>query len=207
MNTILKQRNFLTKKEFELTDKSLKVSISKPFSFLEDEFTFEQINYKLRREKKPKVSSLIISIILSVFLIVALVSHFSEKNGSGINDIYFYLILLLISTFITYATFKNVINLALFDNRYLSFFANSPNRKTVENFLDLIKIEQKKYLLSRYAKADPYLNTEQLSNNLKWLWDKKVINDIELNELRSQLIGNRYDENRSVGFKINPKDN
>ncbi len=69
-------------------------------------------------------------------------------------------------------------------------------------FINNLFAEQKKYLINRYAKHDPYLSVDQVNTNLKWLWDRKIIDDQELNDLRSKLLP-KPNTNDTVGFKIN----
>jgi hypothetical protein len=106
---------------------------------------------------------------------------------------------------ITYFTYEKLINLSLTDRRIIALYQNSPNEKEVSDFLDLLKKEQKTFLLWRYAKHDPYVSTEQLAGNLSWLYDRNIINENELDQLRSNLLGKNNDG--QVGFKFNQVDN
>ena len=205
MSAILKQRYFLLKKEFELNDRSLKIKISTPLSFVEDEINFEDVILKITRKKVPNFIFLGLSMCLFIAIIITVCSHFFEKNGSGIDDILVYVVLFIIFSLLLVFTYENEIKILLFNGKYLSFYPNSPTKEEVLNFIEKLKTTHKECLLNRYAKADPYLSPEQLSNNLKWLWERKVIDDTELHELKSQLLP-KSGGGSSVGFKFNPMD-
>jgi hypothetical protein len=206
MPAILKQRNFFVTKRFEITDNSLKVAIKKPLSYIEDEFTFEEITKKVIRKKSPNLFTLVPGIVCLIGVIITVYSHLYEEKGSSIGDILFYIILsaglLTISAF----NFENIINLILSDRRSLAFYANSPSKHEVNDFLELLSSEQKNYFLNRYAKADPYVSAEQLAINLKWLRERNAIDDKELEELRIQILP-KPNTSSSMGFKIDPSSN
>lgn len=205
MDNVLKQRNFLSTKIFELTDESLIIKISKPLNYAEFQYNFEDISLRITRNKKPNQIILILCIMLFVLISIAIFSHFFDKDGSSWADIMFYCIPLSISLFLLYVTFENEVNVILNNVGYISFYANSPNRSQVDEFLSLMKEKQKKYLLHKYATLDPYLTDEQLANNLKWLRDRNIINESELEHLRSSLL-QKY-PNATLGFKFNTDNN
>jgi len=206
MGAILKQRNLFITREFEISDRFLKVNISKPLSSIEDEFNLEDISTKTVRKRSPNKVLMYISLALLVFMLITIISHFTEKDGSSLLDILVYAILFVPSLFLFYITYQNVVHLILNDKRYLIFYANSPTKLEVDEFLENIKQNQKKYLLNRYAKQDPYVSDEQLANNLQWLYDRKIITETEFEELRSKLLP-KIGSNLSVGFKFNPGNN
>lgn len=205
MSTILKQRFYFVTKRFEITSNSLKMDIKNPLNYIEDEFAFEEISKKLTRRKSPNLFTVVPGLACLVATFITTYSHFYQKDGNSVADIMMYAVpgavLLMISAF----NFKNIINLMLHDKRTVPFYADSPTKTEVDDFLAQILAEQKKYMLARYAKADPYLSVEQSSNNLQWLRDRNIINDFELEELRIKILPKPG--NSSVGFKFKPGSN
>ena len=201
MNPTLRQRRFFLTKAFEISNKSLKVKISTPISSVEDEIDFENISTKYSRKKLPKTVWLIFSALAFIAILIAIFSHFLDKNGSSISDIMFYVVLFIAFITLLYLTYENEIIVPLYIGKSLSFYSNSPSKKEVDDFIELLKVEHKNYLLRRYGEHSVYLTEEQMSNNLKWLWERKVITDDELQSLREKIL--EKPNNNQVGFLFN----
>lgn len=199
---ILKQRNLLTTQIFEITDKSLKFQHKRPLHFFENEYSFEEVGTKVIYQKKPYLPGVIASFFS---FLLALILFFSYLNDSRDTPLYSVLIcigIFILLLIITYLKQENLAKLFLTNGFPITFYGNSPSETDVSAFLKVFFAEQKRYLINRYAKADPYLSVEQVSNNLKWLWDRKIIEDEELSELRIKLLP-KPAGNDAVGFKIN----
>lgn len=56
MPEALNQRNIFTIRTFQLDEKSLKITVKKPFKYYEEEFSFEDIDNKTFRKKIPTES-------------------------------------------------------------------------------------------------------------------------------------------------------
>ncbi|QKJ30065.1 hypothetical protein HQ865_09945 [Mucilaginibacter mali] len=200
METILKQRRFIVTKLFELTDRSLKVTVSTLTSSNAIEIDFENITTKISHQKGPKRIPTIFTGLSLAGLIICILSHFLEKNGSKTEDVLFYFVVFVACALITYLSYENELNLLLIHGTKLTFFANSPTKKTVEDFLSLIKKHQKEYLLNRYATADDLLSQEQLATNLRWLLERNIIDSEECEVLKQKLIIPKTEHVKTVGF-------
>lgn len=206
MPTILKQRNFLASKIFEITDKSLRVISKTPFSYFENEFSFEELGTKTIHQKKPYLPGLIGCFLSLAVTIIVLFAYINNSKEDPFYEVLYCLSFFLFMAFITYLNHENLLTMFLYNGLPLIFFRSSPNKTEVDNFLMSLYAEQKKYLLNRYAKTDPYLTFEQIGLNLKWLWDRKIITDDELNNYRLKLLPKPKNIG-SVGFNINPSSN
>ena len=206
MVNILRQRFLFVTKIFEITDNSLKVRTSRPFNYFEGEFAFENITKRVVWRKKVNRYILFATVGCLIGLCITIFSHLYEKDGSSVSDILFYTILSIPFLAAFFLTYVNIIYLYLHDGRCLAFYGHLPKRIKVETFINELFTKQKEYLLDRYARADPYLSDEQVGNNLKWLWDRKIISDAELSELRAQLLPDPNIINR-LGFKFYPSAN
>jgi hypothetical protein len=205
MSAILKQRNLFVTKRFEIAHNCIKVAIKSPISYFEDEIAFEDIGRKSIRKKSHNLFLLIPGLLAIVGVIVTVYSHFFEEKGSSAEDILVYLVLAILFLTISAFAFENVITFTTYNYKIITFYANSPVKVEVDNFVEQMLAQQKKYLLNRYGKADPYLSSEQLAVNLKWLRDRNVINDAELDELRIKILPKPGGS--SVGFQFNPGSN
>ncbi|MES2112552.1 MAG: hypothetical protein V4577_27610 [Bacteroidota bacterium] len=206
MSTILKQRNFVLTQIFEITDNSLIVRSKTPTGFSEAQFRFEDITKQTYRVKKAKTMS-IIGFCCSFFITIVLYFSWIDNSkemplamvaGAGCVTI----ICALGAFFIR----ENYIQLFLVNGSFLKFFATSPNSKEVDEFMEIFFEQQKKYLLGRYARADEYLNPEQLSAGLQWLWNRNFIEDEELNELRLKILP-KPSPSSPMGFQFNQSPN
>lgn len=206
MPSILKQRHFIVSKIFEITDKSLIFKQKTPFSYIENEFTFEELGNKVFHQKKPYIPSLILAFVSFFVSILLFRFYIGNSKDTPLSAVLIALLVCTVFLVFSYLINENFINIYLFNGLPLSFYGYSRTKPQVLNFIDELFAEQKKYLVNRYAKYDPYLSVEQINTNLKWLWDRKIIDDKELNDLRSKLLP-KPNTNDGVGFKINPSSN
>jgi hypothetical protein len=206
MPAILKQRKLFVTKIFEITDNSLKMKISKPMGMVEMEFSFEEISRKTIRRKALNLWSTIVAALFIIGILITTYSHFTEKKGSSVYDILFYLAFAVLFISLAIIRFENDVTVILHDKKGISFYANKPSRNEVEQFITTLHSTQKAYYLKKYARDDSYISAEQLSENLTWLYNIDIIKQFELEELRSRLIGKRNDGS-SVGFTFNNPSN
>ncbi len=206
MALILKQHKLFVTKIFEIKDHSLGVNIKNLAGHIQYDLTFEEISNRVIRRKSHHLFTLIPAVLLFICLIMTCFSHFFEDKGSSWEDILVFGILCLIFICLATLNFENVVEINLYNMGKLSFYAKLPSKITVDEFIMLFLKKQKEYLVSRYAKADPYVSAEQLATNLKWLRDKNIINDEELDNFRINILP-KPGGGSSAGFKFNPSSN
>jgi hypothetical protein len=205
MSLILKQRKLFSTKIFEIKDNSFRVEAKSFGGHTEYELKYEEITNRVIRRKMQHLYTLIPCILLFVLVLITLCSHLLEAKGSSWEDILLYAFLFLVFLVLAIFNFENVVEVHLFGTGKLLFYANSPNKIAVDNFITSLLKKHKEYLLNRYAKADPYTSPEQLAVNLNTLRDRNIIDDEELENLRNKLIPKPGAG--SVGFKITPSSN
>jgi hypothetical protein len=189
MNAILKQKKIFIRRQFELTDKSLKIKITKPFNdVLENEISLEEISRTIIRRKFPNIVPFLIAVAMLVGVIITIISHFFDRNGSNIFDIGFYVVAFTISLFINYFAYQNNISIILNHGGLIVFDYAKANQIEADEFLILLRDRQKQFLLNKYASLNSGLSNEQLNSNLYLLWERNIIDDIELDKLRKELI-------------------
>jgi len=200
MSHILNQRRILTKRYFELTDNSLKISVTKPFKYYEEEFSFEQLGSKVFRKRSFNRYAMIGVVISLIGLLVTVIGNLSGDKTITFSDMLFYMLLFVIISAVLYITATNTTNLWLMDKRYIAFYLNSPNKNDVKNFTDSILSEQKKYLINKYTKREPYMSNEQLMDQLIWLKKRDMIDEPEFESFKKDLLP-------TIGFTFNANDN
>lgn len=203
MSEILQQRRFFTKRRFELTDSSLKVSVFKFFSSYETELSFEEIDRKIFKKKSFNRFLLMSTIFCCIALIITAIN--AANGNSQVDDVTFYAIPTTILGGILLATRQNIIYMPLFDKRNIIFFNYAYNQTSVQKFIEDILITQKSYLLNKYAKKEPFISAERLIEQLIWLKGHQIIDDIEFEELKLELLPQT--PNPVIGFTFNSSAN
>ena len=203
MSEIFTQRRFFIKRYFELTNSSLKVTVSKPFNFYEVELSFEDLTRKIFKKKSYNRFLLISSIFCLIALLMTVIN--AVNGNSQVDDVTFYAIPSVILLFLLWVTRQDIIYIPLYDKGNVIFFNHSPYRNNVQNFVDKILSAQKDYLLSKYAKKEPFISTERLMEQLIWLKSHYIIDETEFEELKLSLIP--QNPNPVMGFKFNPSAN
>jgi len=199
MSHILNQRRFLTKRYFEITPSSLKISMSKPFKYYEEEFPFEEIGRKTIKKMDANRYLLIFSVICLIGLFVNINETLIGNKGDW-EDTIFYIILTPIILFLFWVGFSNNIHLMLADKRYILFYRNIPNKTKVQKFIDLFLSEQKSYLVNKYTKREPHLSPDRLMDQLMWLKDRGILDESEFENFKKDLFP-------SIGFTFNASNN
>lgn len=128
MSNILHQRRLLTKREFELTPNSLKISVKTLSNYFEGDFRFEEIGRAISRRKSyNRYAIAALCIFLFGFVITVLNKATGDKT-IHVHDISFYIFFSAVTAIIVAITAKDTTNLALIDGRHIVFFTNLPNR-------------------------------------------------------------------------------
>lgn len=197
----LRQKYFFNTRFFELTDSSLKCTISKPGSLVENEFTFEEIGTRTSRRKFVDMSVVVISMILISVFIAITCMKISGNNDIDIFVLLLFFVLAMIFVTLTLSRYQNDVNLYLNDGRYIAFYATHPDETTVNQFVEAIKIAQKAYLLNRYAANEAYITDETKAQRLYWLRDIHIIDETEFESLKNELLKKEYIA-PVVGFNI-----
>jgi hypothetical protein len=197
----LRQKYFFNTRFFELTDSSLKCTISKPGSLVENEFTFEEIGTRTSRRKFVDMPVVIISMILVSIFIAMTYLRISGNTDIDIFVLLIFFVLAMAFVMLTLSRYRNDLNLYLNDGRYIAFYATQPDDTTVNQFLDTIKIAQKAYLLNRYATNEAYITDEAKAQRLYWLRDVHIIDETEFESLKNELLKKEYIA-PVVGFNI-----
>ena len=184
----LKQKKIFEVKDFEIGPEGLKSIVKTPLTLSEADFTFENISKKIIHQKQPNTFIVLASAVCGIGMLITLYSNFLDKRISSIYDILFYAIPFALLIVASIFTFKNEVKLLIYNNEPVLFCGNANKIKELNSFLEIIFSEQKKYYINKYVKTKSHLTHQQISNNLIWLWEKDIINDIELDQLRIELL-------------------
>ena len=206
MSNILKQRRLLTRRNFELTSNSLKISVKTISNYFEGDFRFEEIGGKISRRKTYNRYALGALIIFLIGFVVTSANRLTGDTTVHVDDISFYTFFALVAFVIVLTTSKDTTNLSLLDGRHIVFFSNSPNKVTVEAYIQRVLDERKQFLLNKYAKPEPFLPSEAIIRQLLWLKDNEVIDNTEFEQLKLNLLPTAATSN-PIGFTFNAMNN
>ena len=170
MTDTLHQRDkFFNRKWFKIDDEGLSVS-SKSLSKSDEVFIkFEDIGVRVIKSKSGKKGWLIATI---VFLLLSAGMFFFEKSGGDTdkNAFVVYLILAIISGTIFLLTFKRSFYLADNNNKNaIEFLIDKPSKEKLADFIDILKLERKKVLITKYGQITNLLSYEQQLNAINLL--------------------------------------
>ena len=189
----LKQTYFLSKKEFELTDKKILIKEKSVFHDKEFEARYNEIGLDLIK----------------------------YRSREGIGNAIFFGGLMIVSIWITYGAFtdgKTDIKLAFFflltcfmwgtivwwsiqkyfsshfilqgGGKVLDFFINSPDEEAVKEFIEEIRQRVRERMKEDYSTFDPDLEFQDQLENLKYLKRIDVIGLGEFEKIRETLRKN-----------------
>ncbi|MFB9051748.1 hypothetical protein ACFFVB_01540 [Formosa undariae] len=129
-------------------------------------------------------------IVGSVFMLIAIISwvaFFVEENLNGEVDMLIWSGLFFIALGIT--CFKAPLNnLLILNGGYsnLKFFLDSPSREEVEAFVNKLIAVSKDKLREKYSRIDSDLPEDTFMNQLNWLLNAKLINEMEYDEKKRE---------------------
>ncbi len=181
MKLLVQKRNF-TLNCFEIKEKGLLVSLKSFSEKFEEEFNYEDISSRMTRTIKKETGWLFFS---SVF---GLVGIFTLLGGSFVG----FLVCLAVSAVflvILKLTTKEMVNLYVHGERVIPVYADNPDKKTVEEFIETLKTTKRNYLISKYGKIDRDLPVEGQLNNLIWLKNADYLSEEEFLGLKENLLG------------------
>lgn len=183
----LKQRQGYLRREFELTDDTLKIKTKSLGKNKEWSVKLEQLGFTKYYHYYSKVGQYIIGTIFSLVVGVAIIGYLGEEDLSGnLGALIFSLIVfggLALLAFLS--PNKKELNLVGGEIQ-ASFLIDSPTKEEVESFADKVIERSRNVLLSKYAKVDIDLPEETQMNQLNWLKNRDLIDEAKYEQLKME---------------------
>lgn len=188
--TTLKQKYYLSKKTFALTERKVVIVEKSLFDDKEWEARYNELGLDLVKIKSRE--GIGNAVLFGGLLIVTTIMTF-QAFTDGTTD-YKLAFLFLFFCFMWGTVFWWSIQkyfAAHFvlrgGQKTLTFFINSPNEKTVKEFIDKIRERTKGRLKEELTHFDPDLGFDEQLSNLKYLKNIDVIEQEEFEKIREQL--------------------
>ncbi|MBD1395208.1 hypothetical protein [Mucilaginibacter glaciei] len=206
IETEFNQQRLFYSRKFRLTKDGFRVRSKTLFKQHEYELNYEEVGSKIITTKDGKngwlISSSILILLAAILLIVRLSGGDVEKGAEVLYGSFG------VVCGIMYAfTFKNSIYLVKSNNQNaIEFLNNNPSKEKLEKFISIIKSKRKDYLINRYGTIRKSIGYEQQCNELSWLYDNNVIDELEYKDKIRELESIVLNPVKVVGFTSGSND-
>jgi len=199
----LKQRKLFLRKDITLVNNSVKIKNNNLTSSEEIVISLEDIDTnKIVYQKKTDNLMLIVTIFFGVFFLINIFNpeNYASEEDDSSGVFIFLFFMSFISGVITFIKSKNIILIPTMHNGYLEIFRAKPNKKEVDDFISELSLKINVSLKNKYGKLDLDMPIEPQLMNISWLKEREVISELEFEQMKSELISLRKDQNK-IGFK------
>jgi len=199
----LKQKRYWVEKEFVLHDTHVAAKYKDLRKSNEVEIHYKNIKGGRERLLEGDFAMYVVFRICWVITVLTIigVEFFSWLNYR--QSIIFFGIGVF-ALIIYYLSRKDYIKIGLSNEKSLYFFKDKPDMVTVDEFIDKMLENRNKYLRKNYLKFDKLLSYEDQSQNLKLLFEYKVIDQNEFDNQQKRLrkmFNNEDNQQSQIGFR------
>lgn len=173
----LHQKAWLEKRSFILLPNKLKIYLKDGKGEYENYISYEKLKGEAKMRSHRNHKLFFITITAISFTICILLQSIILKNGFA------HAIFPSIITFILLVLYKtkkqDYIIVETVDYKRIVFLRNKPNPRALDNFLDQLWIQRKRYLREKYFYINHSQDTQKQIERLRWLFEQKVITKTE----------------------------
>ena len=184
---LLKQKEGWARREFELLENDLRVKYKNGKGTKEYTVPLEEVG-RTKFFNAPSPSGNYISAAFFIGFAVITTGGYLLSDGPKEDLVWIILgnaIFLSIGAACILLRNKEEIHITG-SNTTISFFANSPSRSIVNDFIDQVLKRNKEVILRKYANVDPDLPEETQMNQLHWLKTREFITEPEYERLKKE---------------------
>ncbi|QDW26391.1 hypothetical protein [Pedobacter sp. KBS0701] len=188
MNESIIQKDLrLRYKSFLITEKGLQVKHKSLLRSGEYLLAYENVGTRIYKDNKGIYGLLFSSTLLGlVSVLLYLLRHTGEGVDSSVYLFYFGISLILFILFLL--TYKRTFYLVKYGNvEAIEFLQNKPSKAEVNAFIEVLKVTRNTFLLNKYGQINFSCTLEENYQNLVWLANNEVINNIEFNLMADKL--------------------
>ena len=187
--TTLKQKYYLSKKTFELTDRKVVIVEKSFFDDKEWEARYNELGLDLVKIKSREGIGNA-ALFGGLLIVTAFMTFKAFTDGTDIKLAFLFLFFCFMWGTVLWWSIQKYFAAHFVlrgGQKTLTFFINSPNEKTVKEFIDQIRERTKGRLKEELTHFDPDLSFEDQLSNLKYLKNIDVIEQEEFERIREQL--------------------
>ena len=207
MNESIVQKDLrLRYKSFLITENGLQVKHKNLLRSGEYLLPYENVGTRIYKDNKGIYGLLFSSTLLGmVSVLLYLLRHDGEGVDSSVYLFYFGISLILFILFLL--TYKRNFYLVKHGNvEAIEFLQNKPSKAEVNAFIEVLKVTRNTFLLNKYGKINFSCTLEENYQNLVWLANNEVINNIEFNHMVDTLnkkIQQQQPQRMTFDFSLN----
>lgn len=187
--TTLKQKYYLSKKTFELTDRKVVIVEKSVFDDKEWEARYNELGLDLVKIKSREgIGNAVL--FGGLLIVTAFMTFKAFTDGTDHKLAFLFLFFCFMWGTVFWWSIQKYFAAHFVlrgGQKTLTFFINSPNEKTVKEFIDQIRERTKGRLKEELTHFDPDLSFEDQLSNLKYLKNIDVIEQDEFEKIREQL--------------------
>ena len=187
--TTLKQKYYLSKKTFELTDRKVVIVEKSVFDDKEWEARYNELGLDLVKIKSREgIGNAVL--FGGLLIVTAFMTFKAFTDGTDYKLAFLFLFFCFMWGTVFWWSIQKYFAAHFVlrgGQKTLTFFINSPNEKTVKEFIDQIRERTKGRLKEELTHFDPDLSFEDQLSNLKYLKNIDVIEQDEFEKIREQL--------------------
>ncbi len=190
---VLKQKQGLTKREFELRDNVLKIKSETAFGEIKEwSVKIENLGEDKFYQSNSKTGTTIIACLLCAFVFFMTVAFLVDTDKA--QNIWVLLAIYALfggpAVWIFLTPVKKEIHL-LGGSSQASFLQDRPSRETVEKFIEELTKKTRRLLIEKYSRIDSDLPEDTQINQLNWLKNKDLISEETYEQLKLEYKSKR----------------
>lgn len=182
------QSRFFSKKSVKFKDDGIIYSTGNLLNSQEIFFPYEEIEYeKTAKEFKTDKFNFWVAVASGLLTVKSIAGYIRDSEGLYKGLLPFVSIFFVAFSIATLLSRKRLLYISTFNLGPLEFFDNNPSEIEISEFLKVLKLRTNEYLKVKYATVDKDLPIDNQLQNLVWLKQRKVLTDIEFEELKLKL--------------------
>ena len=187
----LTQQRFFRKDYYEVRDTGFFVAQHSGKTVFEEEIRYEDISNRVNRIERRQPLLVVAAVVCLLLAIAAAFFHFFWLAGLGI-------LLSLVLALVIRERARPLVQIFLRSDFAIQIEAENPDKETVDQFLQGLEREKRKYVINKYGNVDKDLPIEPQLDQLIWLRNEDYIDEKTLDELKNKLLGKQKDA--KIGF-------
>lgn len=188
---ILKQKRLFSRREFELTDKEVKVKTSSLKENTEYTVMLEFLGNQITYHSDNMIIKNVIVIIFGLVPIALVLGYFFANEPPDEGTVLLNLVIWIPLTIGIALTKGKKDTHIVGGTQSLTLYQDIPSKEEVDNFVGSVIERTRKVVRSKYFKVDPDLPEETQINIFHWLVNSEFISEQEYEDIKEEYKNKR----------------